>query len=75
MALICEVPNVAGENDLRQDDVGLRTTDDPTDEEWGAVAPLIRSARPSLQADLNIDEILDGLMNVLGSVCHWRGIP
>jgi transposase len=64
------------ETRLRHDRSGLRYTHDLTDEEWAEVEPLIPPAKPGgNKRTVNIREIVNGLMYVLGSGCQWRDIP
>jgi transposase len=65
-----------GETRLRHDRSGLRYTHDLTDEEWAEVEPLIPPARSGgNKRTVNIREIVNGLMYILGSGCQWRDIP
>ena len=64
------------ETRLRHDRSGLRYTHDLTDEEWAEVEPLIPPAKPGgNKRTVNIREIVNGLMYILGSGCQWRDIP
>jgi len=64
------------ETRLRHDRAGLRYTHDLTDEEWAAVEPFIPPARRGgNKRTVNIREVLNGLMYVLGTGCQWRDIP
>ena len=64
------------ETRLRHDRSGLRYTHDLTDEEWAEVEPLIPPAKPGgNKRSVNIREIVNGLMYILGSGCQWRDIP
>jgi transposase len=64
------------ETRLRHDRSGLRYTHDLTDEEWAEVKPLIPPAKPGgNKRTVNIREIVNGLMYILGSGCQWRDIP
>ena len=46
------------------------------DEEWAEVAPLIPPAKPGgNKRTVNICEVLNGIMYLLGTVCQWRDIP
>jgi transposase len=64
------------ETRLRHDRSGLRYTHDLTDEEWAEVGPLIPPARRGgNKRTVNIREIVNGLMYILGSGCQWRDIP
>jgi transposase len=60
----------------RHERVGLRYTHDLTDEEWASVEPLIPPAkRGGNKRTVNVREVLNGLMYVLGTGCQWRDIP
>jgi len=46
------------------------------DEEWAEVAPLIPPAKPGgNKRTVNVREVLNGIMYLLGSGCQWRDIP
>jgi transposase len=61
---------------LRHDRGGLRYTHDLTDQEWAEVEPLIPPAKPGgSKRAVNIGEVPNGLMYLLGSGCQWRDIP
>jgi transposase len=65
-----------GETRLRHDRSGLRYSHDLTDEEWGEIEPLIPPAkRGGNKRTVNIREVVNGLMYILGSGCQWRDIP
>ena len=60
----------------RHDRRGLRYTHDLTDEEWAEIAPLIPPAKPGgNKRTVNIREVVNGLMYILGTGCQWRDIP
>ena len=60
----------------RHDRSGLRYTHDLTDEEWTQVEPLMPPAkRGGNKRTVDIREIVNGLMYILGSGCQWRDIP
>ena len=64
------------ETRIRHDRSGLRYTHDLTDEEWAEVAPLIPPSKPGgNKRTVNVREIADGLMYILGTGCQWRDIP
>jgi transposase len=64
------------ETRLRHDRSGLRYTHDLTDQELAEVEPLIPPAKPGgNKRTVNIREVLNGLMYLLGSGCQWRDIP
>ena len=54
----------------------LRYPSDLTDAEWALVAPLIPPAKPgSNKRTVDIREVVNGLMYVLGTGCQWGAIP
>ena len=60
----------------RHQRAGPRYTHDLTDEEWSVVEPLIPSARRGgNKRTVNVREVVNGLMYVLGTGCQWRDIP
>ncbi len=64
------------ETRIRHDRSGLRYTHDLTDEEWAEIEPLIPPAKPGgNKRTVDIREIVNGLMYILGSGCQWRDIP
>jgi transposase len=64
------------ETRIRHDRSSLRYTHDLTDEEWAEVEPLIPPAKPGgNKRTVNIREIVNGLMYILGTGCQWRDIP
>ena len=64
------------ETRIRHDRSGLRYTHDLTAEEWAEVEPLIPPAKPGgNKRTVNIREVVNGLMYILGSGCQWRDIP
>ena len=61
---------------LRHDRSGLRYAHDLTDDEWAEVGPLIPSAKPGgSKRAVDIREVLNGIMYLLGAGCQWRDIP
>ena len=53
-----------------------RYTHDLTDDEWAVVEPLIPPAkRGGNKRTVDIREVLNGLMYILGTGCQWRDIP
>jgi transposase len=55
---------------------GLRYPSDLTDTEWGLVEPLIPPAkRGGRKREVNVREVLNGLLYVLGTGCQWRAVP
>ena len=63
-------------NRKRYDRSALRYPSDVTDEEWALVAPLIPPGkRGGNRRKVDVREVLNGLMYVLGTGCQWRAIP
>lgn len=55
---------------------GLRYPSDLTDEEWALVEPLIPPAkRGGRRREVNVREVLNGLLYVLSTGCQWRAVP
>ena len=64
------------ENRARYDRSRLRYPSDLTDEEWALVAPSItRAKRGGNKRTVDVREVVNGLMYVLGTGCQWRAIP
>jgi transposase len=64
------------ETRARHDRKGLRYTHDLTEQEWNLIAPLIPPAkRGGNKRTVDVREIVNGLMYVLGTRCQWRDIP
>jgi transposase len=64
------------ENRARYDRSKLRYPSDLTDAEWALVEPLIPPAkRGGNKRTVDMREVVDGLMYVLGTGCQWRAIP
>ena len=64
------------ENRARYDRGGLRCPTDLTDAEWALVAPLIPLAkRGGNKRTVEVREVVNGLMHVLGTGCQWRAMP
>jgi transposase len=64
------------ETRARYDRRALRYTHDLTDEEWAEIAPLIPPSRPGgNKRTVNMREVVNGLMYILGTGCQWRDIP
>jgi len=64
------------ENRRRYDRSGLRYESDLTDEEWAEIAPLLPRAKPGgNKRSVNLREVVNGLMYILGTGCQWRAIP
>ena len=54
----------------------LRYPSDVTDAEWALIAPLIPpSRRGGRKREVNVRNLVDGLMYVLSTGCQWRSIP
>ena len=64
------------DNRKRYDRSALRYPSDLTDEEWALTAPLIPPGkRGGNRRKVDVREVLNGLMYVLGAGCQWRAIP
>ena len=64
------------ENRGRYDRSKLRYPSDLTDAEWALIEPLIPPARRGgNKRTVDIREVANGLMYVLGTGCQWRAIP
>src|ERR1700731_2161100 len=64
------------ENRRRYDRDELRYPSDLTDEEWAQVEHLIPSAkRGGRRREVDVREVLNGIMYVLSTGCQWRYIP
>ena len=64
------------ENRVHYQRDGLRYPTDLTDAEWAEVFPLIPLARAGgNKRRVNIREVVNGLMYLLGTGCQWRAIP
>ena len=64
------------ENRARYDRSRLRYPSDLTDEEWAQVEPLIPPAkRGGNRRQVDVREVVNGLMYVLSTGCQWRAIP
>lgn len=64
------------ETRLRHDRSGLRYAHDLTGAEWAVAEPLIPPAKPGGDSrTVNIREVVNGLIYLLGSGCQWRDIP
>jgi len=54
----------------------LRYPSDLTDDEWSQVAPLIPPAkRGGRRREVDVREVLNGIMYVLSTGCQWRYVP
>jgi transposase len=63
-------------NRARYDRKGLRYPSDLTDEEWGYVEHLIPPAkRGGRKREVNVREVLNGIMYVLSTGCQWAYLP
>jgi len=55
---------------------GLRYPSDLTDAEWALVEHLIPPAkRGGRRREVNVREVLNGLLYVLSTGCQWRAVP
>jgi len=64
------------ENRARYDRSKLRYPTDLTADEWALVEPEIpRAKRGGNKRTVDIREVMNGLMYVLGTGCQWRAIP
>ena len=64
------------ENRARYKRDTLRYPSDLTDDEWALVAPLIPPAKHGgRKREVNLREIVNGLMYVLSTGCPWRYVP
>jgi transposase len=53
----------------------LRYPSDVTDDEWVLITPMIPSAkREGRKRSVDIREVVNGLMYILGTGCQWRAI-
>ena len=63
-------------NRKRYDRSQLRYPTDVTDDEWALIAPLIPPAKPGgNKRTVDLREVMNGVMYVLGTGCQWRAIP
>jgi transposase len=64
------------ENRRRYDRSHLRYEHDLTDEEWAEISPEIPPAKPGgNKRTVDLREVVNGLMYILGTGCQWRAIP
>jgi transposase len=64
------------ENRKRYDRSQLRYPSDLTDDEWSLIEPLIPPAkRGGRRREVNVREVMNGVMYVLSTGCQWRAIP
>ncbi len=55
---------------------GLRYSHDLTDREWAEIAALIPAAkRGGNKRTVDVREVVNGLLYILGTGCQWRDIP
>ena len=63
-------------NRARYDRSKLRYPSDLTDEEWALVKPWVpRAKRGGNKRTVDVREVVNALMYVLGTGCRWRAIP
>ena len=64
------------ENRSLYDRKGFRYPSDLTDPEWALIAPLIPPAKHGgRKREVDIREVLNGILYVLGTGCQWRALP
>jgi len=64
------------ENRKRYERSQLRYPSDLTDDEWSLIEPLIPPAkRGGRRREVNVREVMNGVMYVLSTGCQWRAIP
>ena len=64
------------ENRYRYSRDKLRYPSDLTDDEWSQVEPLIPPAkRGGRRREVDVREVLNGIMYVLSTGCQWRYVP
>jgi transposase len=64
------------ENRARYDRSKLRYPSDLTDEEWAIISPMIPPAkRGGNKRTVNMREVVNGLMYILGTGCQWTALP
>jgi transposase len=64
------------ENRARYDRSKLRYPSDLTNEEWALVKPEIpRAKRGGNKRTVDVREVVNGLLYVLGTGCQWSAIP
>jgi transposase len=55
---------------------GLRYASDLTDGEWALIEPMIPPARRGGRPrDVNVREVLNGILYVLWTGCQWKALP
>ncbi|SRR5258708_34525188 len=63
-------------NRKRYDRSQLRYPSDLIDDEWALIARLIPPAKPDgNKRTVNLREVMNGVMYVLGTGCQWRALP
>jgi transposase len=63
-------------NRKRYDRSQLRYPSDLTDLEWDLIEPLIPPAkRGGRKREVNVREVMNGVMYVLSTGCQWRALP
>ena len=63
-------------NRKRYDRSRLRYPSDVTDAEWNLIEPLIPPAkRGGRKRQVNMREVVNGLMYILSTGCQWRALP
>ena len=66
----------SNENRCRYNRDHLRYPSDLTDAEWALIAPLIPPAkRGGRKREVDLREVVNGVMYVLSTGCQWRAIP
>lgn len=64
------------ENRARYNRDHLRYPSDLTDEEWAHIEPIIPPARRGgRKREVNVREVVNGIMYVLSTGCQWRYLP
>jgi transposase len=64
------------ETRLRHNRDGRRYTHNLIDEEWDVIKALIPPAKPGgNKRTVDIREVLNGLLHILGTGCQWRDVP
>ena len=64
------------ENRVRYDRSGLRYETHLFDGEWAEIEPMLPPAKPGgNKRTVNLREVANGLMYILGTGCQWRAIP
>ena len=64
------------ENRGLYDRKGLRYPSDLSDPEWALIEPFIPPAkRGGRKREVDVREVLNGILYVLGTGCQWRALP